>query len=209
MRKALLLTPASAHSAVLEGRCGNCHDPHYSANADLLHKPQTELCLSCHASLVQSPAGGPWPVGHKPVLEGKCRLCHRSHTSTSAKLMKASPPQPCRPCHGEFLASIEGPGLQSVHEPVKTGACGSCHQLHGSEAAGLLKAGARDTVCRGCHQKLPGAHHLFSAAELKEKPGGAQAEVKGCTHCHLPHASAKRQLLFATGDPVCKGCHKM
>lgn len=207
MRKATLLTPVSAHSAVLEGRCSNCHDPHFSANTALLRKPQSGLCLSCHAALLQSPEGGSWRVGHKPVLEGKCRLCHRSHTSTNAKLMKASPPRQCRPCHGEFFSSIEGPGLRSVHEPVKKGACGSCHQLHGSEADGLLREGGRGAVCSGCHRKPESAHHLFSIGDLQQRSGGSQAETRGCTHCHLPHASAERRLLRAKSDPVCRGCH--
>jgi predicted CXXCH cytochrome family protein len=207
MRKAMLMAPVSAHSAVLEGRCGNCHDPHFSANDALLHRPQAELCPSCHAALVQPPGGGAWPVGHKPVLEGKCRLCHRSHTATNAKLLKAPSPQPCRPCHVEFFAAIEDPGLRSSHEPVKTGACGACHQLHGSDAQDLLKEGARGPVCRGCHPKPQSAHHIFSVAELQAKPGGSQAEANGCTHCHLPHASAGRRLLRARGDPVCRGCH--
>jgi len=207
MRKATLLAPASAHSAVLEGRCGSCHDPHFSANDALLRKPQAELCPSCHAALLQSPAGAPWTVGHRPVLEGKCRLCHRSHTSTSAKLMKAPPPQPCRPCHGKFFASVEDSGQRSVHEPVKTGACGSCHQIHGSQAAGLLREGARGAVCRGCHPKLESAHHLFSSADLQEKSAGSQAGAMGCTYCHVPHASAERRLLLARRSPACEGCH--
>jgi predicted CXXCH cytochrome family protein len=148
-------------------------------------------------------------VAHKPVLEGKCRLCHRSHTAANAKLMKASVPQPCRPCHGEFFAALEDHGQRSVHEPVKTGACGSCHQLHGSETAGLLKEGARATACRGCHPQVGSAHHLIAVPELQEKPGGSQAGVKGCTHCHVPHASAERWLLFPKGSAVCTGCHKM
>jgi predicted CXXCH cytochrome family protein len=174
-----------------------------------LRKPQAELCPACHAALLKSPAGGPWRVEHEPVLEGKCRLCHRSHTATSPKLMKSPSPQSCRPCHGKFFASLEDPGQISVHEPVKTGACGTCHQLHGSEAAGLLKDGARATVCRGCHPKVASAHHLISTTELREKPDGSQAEIRGCTHCHLPHASTERGLLFARSSPVCKGCHKM
>jgi predicted CXXCH cytochrome family protein len=63
--------------------------------------------------------------------------------------------------------------------------------------------------CLGCHPKVESAHHLISVTELHEKPEGSQAGVKGCTHCHLPHASAERRLLRARSDPVCMGCHKM
>ena len=208
MRKAMLIAPVSAHSAVREGRCGGCHDPHFSANTTLLRKPQNELCPSCHAALVQSPAGGPWGFGHKPVDERKCRLCHRSHSSTNVKLLKSPPPQPCRPCHGEFFAATEAAGVVSRHKPVREGACGACHDVHGGALAKLLKAGARGAVCRGCHPNPAGSHHLFPVAELLVKEGGARAEVSGCLHCHLPHASSQRKLLLPTNHGVCQGCHK-
>ena len=208
MRKTMLIAPISAHSAVREGRCGACHDPHFSANPALLRQPQNELCSSCHAALLQSPAGAPWAVGHKPVDERKCRLCHRSHTATSPKLLKSPPPQSCRPCHGEFFAAVERAGVASLHRPVKDGACAACHELHGGALAGLLKAGVRAAVCRGCHQNPAGAHHLFSPAELQAKVGGDRAEVDGCLLCHLPHASARRKLLLEPNAGVCQGCHK-
>ena len=208
MRKAMLIAPVSAHAAVREGRCGDCHDPHFSANPTLLRKPQSELCPSCHAALVRSPGGGPWAVGHKPVDERKCRLCHRSHTSTNAKLLKSPPPQSCRPCHGEFFAAVEGGGVASLHKPVREGACAACHELHGGALARLLKDGARGAVCRGCHPSPAGAHHQFTAAELKAAGGGSQGGGSGCLHCHLPHASAQRRLLLAPNDGVCQGCHK-
>ncbi|MHB8835768.1 MAG: cytochrome c3 family protein [Candidatus Methylomirabilia bacterium] len=208
MRKSILIAPVSAHSAIREGRCGDCHDSHYSANPTLLRKPQNELCPSCHAALVQAPGGGPWAVGHKPVAEGKCRLCHRSHTSTNAKLLKAPPPQSCRPCHGEFFAATEGAGTVSTHKPVRDGACGACHELHGGALALLLKDGARGATCRGCHPSPAGSHHLFSVADLQAKGGGSRAQSSGCLYCHLPHASAQRRLLLAAKDGVCQGCHK-
>ena len=208
MRKAMLITPVSAHAAVREGRCGSCHDPHFSANPTLLRRPQNELCPSCHAPLLQAPGGGPWAVGHKPVDEGKCRLCHRSHTSTSPSLLKAPSPQPCRPCHGEFFAVTEAVDMVSQHKPVRDGACGACHDLHGGASARLLKEGARGTVCRGCHPRLDGSHHRFSVDELKAKGDGARVESSGCTYCHQPHASTQRRLLLPLGGAVCSGCHK-
>jgi predicted CXXCH cytochrome family protein len=208
MRKAMLIAPVSAHSAVRTGNCGSCHDPHFSANPTLLRKPQSELCPSCHAALLQSPGGGPWVVGHKPVEEGKCRLCHRSHTSTTAKLLKAPPPQSCRPCHGAFFAAIEAGDVKSLHKPVGEGACAVCHDLHGGALPKLLKDGAFSAVCRGCHPNPATAHHAFTVAELEAAGGGSGARTSGCTHCHLPHASTQRRLLRAAGDRVCQGCHK-
>jgi predicted CXXCH cytochrome family protein len=207
MRKAVLIAPVSGHTAVLAGRCGSCHDPHYAANAALLRQPPDELCVSCHGALVRQPGGTPWAVGHKPVEQGKCRLCHRSHTAANEKLLKAPSPQSCRPCHSRFFEALEPPGAVSIHKPVKEGACASCHTLHGGALAGLLKEGARTTVCRGCHPTLAGSHHVLTAEELTARGGGVPAAARGCVLCHRPHASAQRRLLPPGNDAVCRGCH--
>ncbi len=207
MRKTMLIAPVSAHSAVRDGRCGVCHDPHYSADPALLRQPQSNLCPSCHATLVKAPGGGPWAVGHKPVDENKCRLCHRSHTAPNRRLLKSPQAQSCRPCHAGFFAAIEADDMRSLHKPVKEGACGACHTLHGGTLAKLLKDGVRGPVCGGCHPNPPGAHHQFSADQLKVAGDPSQIEASGCLLCHLPHASAQRTLLLATASAVCKGCH--
>jgi len=209
MRKLTLIKPVSSHSAVREGRCGSCHDPHFSANPRLLRKSQSELCPSCHAALVHAPGGEPWVVGHKPVTEGDCRLCHRSHTATVSKLLDSPLPQLCRPCHAGFFAATEGADIVSLHEPVKEGACAVCHDLHGAAIPKLLKAGARGPVCRGCHANPAGGHHLYSVDQLKARGVGPRAETDGCLLCHLPHASAQRTLLLASSAGACKNCHKM
>ncbi len=206
LRKATLLTPVSAHAAVLEGRCVACHEPHFSANAALLRKPQGLICVSCHAALVSGPGGEPWPVPHKPVAEHKCRLCHRHHSSSNADLLKAPSPQACRPCHAQLFAAIEAGGIRSHHEPVKKGACGACHEVHGGGGAGLLRPGGREEVCRGCHSAPQGSHHRLAPSEIRGGLEGGAA--RGCTLCHVPHASRERRLLLSIGDPICRGCHK-
>jgi predicted CXXCH cytochrome family protein len=206
MRKATLLTPASSHSAVIAGRCGDCHDPHFSGSAGLLRKPPGTLCASCHAALVQGPEGAGWPVPHKPVAEGKCRLCHRPHTSNSPDLLKSPLPQPCRPCHGKFFSALDDAGLRSRHEPVTAGACGSCHEVHGGREAVLLRAGAREVLCRKCHPSPQGAHHFYSAADLEAADPGARG--RGCLSCHQAHASGQRRLLLSNSSSICRGCHK-
>jgi predicted CXXCH cytochrome family protein len=205
LRKATLLTPVSAHSAVTGGRCGACHDPHFSDNETLLRRPQAELCPSCHAELLQGPDGAPWPVLHKPVAGGKCRLCHKAHSSSSPALLKAPSPQACRPCHVQFFADVEGAQSLSRHEPVAKGACGECHQVHGGPP-GLLVAGARRERCVSCHKAPENAHHSIPAARI-EATGGREALEKGCLLCHLPHASRRRGLLGPEGP--CKACHKL
>jgi predicted CXXCH cytochrome family protein len=206
MRKVTLLTPPSAHKAVLEGRCTTCHDPHFSGNAGLLRKPPKALCAECHAPLVDGPPGEGWPVTHKPVAEAKCRLCHRPHTSNTAALLKSPLPQPCRPCHGKFFAALDGAGVRSRHEPAVSGACGACHEVHGSRSAVLLREGVRETLCRKCHPSPQGAHHQYSAADLEAANAGSRG--RGCLSCHQPHASEQRRLMLPRNAAICRGCHK-
>ncbi|HWR97243.1 MAG TPA: cytochrome c3 family protein [Candidatus Methanoperedens sp.] len=206
LRKAMLLTPPSAHTAFLEGRCGACHDPHFSQSAGLLRKPPAVLCVSCHAALVQGPEGAAWPVPHKPVAEGKCRLCHRPHTSNSADLLKSPLPQPCRPCHAKFFGALDEGAWRSRHQPVASGACGSCHAVHGGRAAALLREGAHVSLCRTCHPAPKGGHHLHAAAALAAADPGSRE--RGCLACHEPHASGQRRLLLPSSAPICRGCHK-
>jgi predicted CXXCH cytochrome family protein len=207
LRKTLVLTPVSAHPAFLAGRCSECHDPHVSANETLLRKPPVALCPSCHAGLVRAPDGEAWGFPHKPVAEGKCRLCHRSHTAANADLLKAPSPKACRPCHVEFFTKFEG--ARSRHAPVAAGSCGSCHQLHGSAVAALLREGVRGAICRGCHPKLLNAHHQLTQAELESKEGGEAAAERGCTYCHQPHDSSEPRLLHSQENRACRGCHRM
>jgi predicted CXXCH cytochrome family protein len=205
MRKALLIAPVSAHDAVTEGRCGECHDPHFSDNPSFLRRPLADVCPSCHAAIVRAPDGAAWPQPHKPVEEGKCRLCHKSHTSSNPALLKAPSPQACRPCHVTFFKENEAEENRSRHAPVRDGACAVCHQVHGGTAR-LLVEGVRRERCVGCHKDLKDAHHQFTSAQLTAA-GGEAAVARGCLFCHRPHSSPRPKLLLAADGP-CKACHK-
>lgn len=206
MRKATLLTPVSAHTAVTGGRCGACHDPHFSSNGALLREPPGELCRTCHAAVVRAPGGEAWPQPHRPVEEGKCRLCHKPHTSSNAALLKAPSPQGCRPCHVPFFAETEASDNRSVHAPVRDGDCDACHQVHGGSAR-LLAPGSRRELCAGCHKVLKDAHHALSAEQIAAS-GGEAATASGCLFCHRPHSSRRQRLLQAQSGP-CKACHEL
>jgi predicted CXXCH cytochrome family protein len=207
MRKATLIAPVSAHTAVTEGRCADCHEPHFSENEVLLRRPVASLCAGCHAAVTSGPEGRPWRFPHKPVAEGKCRVCHREHTSANPRLLKTPMPQPCRPCHAAFFTALETGRIRSLHPPVKEAKCDTCHRTHGGDEEHLLAA-AGEKLCRGCHKEVKTAHHRIPAADLEAKEGGKGAGAKGCVHCHLPHVSSEEHLLPPLGSPVCQGCHK-
>lgn len=206
MRKATLLTPVSAHSAVTGGRCGECHDPHFSSNGALLRQPQGELCRTCHAAIVRAPDGEAWPRPHRPVEEGKCRLCHKPHTSSNPALLKAASPKGCRPCHVSFFAETESSENRSVHAPVRDGDCAACHHVHGG-SVGLLPVGSAKELCAGCHTTLKDAHHALTREQLAAS-GGEAATARGCLFCHLPHSS-RRPALLQSQSGSCKACHEI
>ncbi|HWQ03427.1 MAG TPA: cytochrome c3 family protein, partial [Candidatus Nitrosotenuis sp.] len=86
--------------------CLKCHDPHSSEFANQLRKEtqgdeQRNLCLECHARVVQAPASG----SRHAALETGCSTCHTLHRGGdvrqpefAAHLTKASPAL-CLDCH--------------------------------------------------------------------------------------------------------------
>jgi predicted CXXCH cytochrome family protein len=143
-------------------------------------------------------------VTHKPVAEGKCRLCHKPHTSANPRLLKSPGAQSCRPCHVAFFKEIDDAPTRQVHAPARDGACGTCHQVHGGPAR-LLREGAARERCAGCHPNPKNFHHALTATQLSVG-GGEAAKARGCLLCHVPHVSSRQRLLAP--ETVCKGCHK-
>lgn len=208
-KKATILKPKSSHEAVLTGKCHRCHEPHFSANRSLLKKPPTELCAGCHRDLLRGPDGEAWAVSHPPVEEGKCRLCHRPHTSRKPSLLKSAMPKGCRPCHQDFFKRLREEPEENHHGPVREGTCGACHDVHGSPEALLLKPAEGTGLCTACHASPEGGHHFFSREEIEEKVEGYSPGANLCVLCHLPHVSSGRGLLKESSDPVCRGCHQI
>lgn len=101
--------------------CTDCHDPHGTANANLLRKPADQLCQTCHTAGGQN---GPRAVSieahthHKADSPGsRCIACHMpkieqtianvnvaSHTFrfiTPAQTDSQKIPNPCTTCHAD------------------------------------------------------------------------------------------------------------
>ncbi|MDH3392362.1 MAG: hypothetical protein OEL66_00010 [Desulfobulbaceae bacterium] len=186
--------------------CGNCHDPHSSANRFQLIKDTKTLCKSCHSKLTpgiyKDMAA---KVKHPPVAEERCTACHDVHSSNYQPLLKNSTEKLCFSCHidlGDDVAESK-----HRHGPVKTGDCTSCHRVHGSEFAKLLvryfpgnfyssyKSGQYN-LCFGCHNKDI-AKKKFTTTLTNFRDGKYNLHYfhvnmkKGrtCIACHDPHAS--------------------
>lgn len=119
------------------------HEPWKNRNCNLCHKrleekqwalPKLtasvpELCYQCH---IDYPATEPYV--HGPVAVGECLLCHKSHKSKIAGLLKEEEPTLCYKCH-ETIDAAEIPGHPD--EPILL--CTNCHDPHAGLTRMLLK----------------------------------------------------------------------
>jgi DmsE family decaheme c-type cytochrome len=137
---------ASAHP-VRAGRvaCNDCHRPHGTEVASSLRGAGTNAtCYSCHAD-----KRGPLLWEHAPVAED-CTLCHASHGSNQASLLKKSAPLLCQQCH-----SVAG------HPSVPRTAAG----LPGRGGGGSIFITAAS--CANCHSQVHGSNHPAGAKLMR------------------------------------------
>jgi len=116
-----------------EMTCTDCHNPHDGANDFLLVRSTiNDTCYLCHAE-----KRGPFLWEHAPVSED-CSLCHNSHGSNLAALLKQRPPLLCQQCHSPgghpataYTSESEDNSFQNRF--LMGQSCSNCHsQVHGS-----------------------------------------------------------------------------
>src|ERR1700689_5721992 len=79
---------------------------------------------------------------------GKCTDCHNPHGTVGLKQVRASAAQDavCFKCHTDK----QGPfGFE--HAPIKVEGCSSCHSVHGSPNAHMMKVSNVNILCLQCH----------------------------------------------------------
>jgi len=183
------------HGPVAVGACLACHDPHQSDQPFRLHKPQTELCLSCHESFA---AGlNTAPVVHPPVMYESCTSCHKPHQSSHMFLLKERMPDLCVTCHEEVGDAARR--SKNKHRALQgEKGCGQCHSTHYSQNKGLLPTNQKD-LCLECHgqdrkknpEGLAGLDGDLSGNEAVHGP----IRDGECSSCHNPHGSDYGNLL--------------
>ena len=127
----LLKKATSIHGAIKKKGCPSCHNPHGSNNKFFLSAANlTEVCRKCHENneIAKNP--------HKPFAEGKCNLCHVSHSSNIRYLLINNQRQLCFSCHENTKAELER--FKYIHKPAGDRDCGVCHAAHGSDYFRLL-----------------------------------------------------------------------
>jgi predicted CXXCH cytochrome family protein len=208
---------AVVHTALRQGRCVGCHDPHLADRPGLLKADGGELCFSCHPEIAER-ANGP---GAHAALEDGCDNCHDAHRSDRRAMLLDDEDELCRACHDP-----SDPDLRRLHlgAEMTSTHCGSCHDPHGSTSMPLIANGSIHAPFReGCS-----ICHEGSAETLVDGGGNALCEIchddvteiiatsavphpamemVECVDCHSPHASRQPKLLRASGGDLCLACH--
>jgi predicted CXXCH cytochrome family protein len=198
-----LVTRPVRHAPVAEGKCLECHDAHGGNEPTLLRAGGSASCLRCHDAKAPTGKGTPSPeyrvdlarkVVHAALQRTDCLGCHEGgHGSDRLKLLKKSPVELCRGCHGRK------DGAPYPHGAVVLGDCVVCHDPHASENGKLLTRPTSRETCFLCHQDdLTG-----------RKVVHAPITTTGCDACHAPHGGAHRHgLKGGEGKAACYACHK-
>lgn len=164
-------------------------------------EPDFTSCTVCHAEKSEA------AVVH-PALELGCESCHavdRYKDETSVYLSVLGNDL-CFQCHEDKKPQADQP---TVHMPVRTETCITCHDAHSSAAPHLLKRASegRDpasNLCLRCHTNI---------AELLAKPIEHAAVDMGCSTCHTTHksepASEAEGIYHLNSSPpaLCLDCH--
>jgi predicted CXXCH cytochrome family protein len=104
------------------------------------------LCFNCHTDFQEN--FEKFPVRHGPVSDTKsCINCHNPHSSPEKNLVIDGTNDLCLKCHNKTIRNdsivISNIGqiisrARSIHPPVETGGCVTCHNPHFSENRALL-----------------------------------------------------------------------
>jgi predicted CXXCH cytochrome family protein len=176
------------------------------------------LCFNCHTEFQENYEK--FPFVHGPVRdEVSCINCHNPHSSPEKKLVINGSNDLCLKCHNKTIKNdtslITNIGqviskARSVHRPVESGGCVTCHNPHFSEKRSLLigsfpseqylKAETEKfELCFMCHDSdlLEAKTTEFGTNFRNGKVNLHYLHMNGekgrnCTMCHDVHAAAIR-----------------
>lgn len=180
------------HVPFAKGRCTECHDPHASDHAIMLHVEVEDLCIQCHPMGIELNR----TQSHAPVAGLHCTNCHDPHGSRYKGILVDNQRDLCFTCHPS-VAQLSGMSVQ--HGPYQNDACTDCHEPHGSNYLPLLR-NSQPALCYGCHPQIAtdfkkASHHPVGTISLD------------CTGCHDAHATNYDGLLYDEDNDICYDCH--
>jgi len=179
------------------------------------------LCFNCHSDFQEN--FEKYAVVHGAVKDQlSCMNCHNPHSSPEKKLVLTSSNDLCLKCHNKAIKNgqdiITNIGqvisrAKSIHPPVESGGCVTCHNPHFSEKRALLignfpegqylKSDAEKfELCFMCHDT-----DLLEAKTTETGTNFRNGKVnlhfthvsgdkgRNCTMCHDVHAAANLKLI--------------
>lgn len=207
--------------------CLKCHDPHHADQKGLLVKAvagptaQENLCLTCHNTGANVPAGG----SRHAALDQGCETCHQAHKVGDAAqrefadhLVKDSPAL-CVTCH-----DLKNAAMVKAHPNQAAGAdCLKCHDPHASASPKLLLvAAAAPAKVEPIITQVTAEHPYIDPKQIKTEtcikchPNKAQgkfvhtAVAQGCENCHTAASENNKTTItdVAVGGDLCAMCHE-
>jgi predicted CXXCH cytochrome family protein len=179
------------------------------------------LCYNCHTEFQEN--AEKFPVVHGPVNSAlSCLNCHNPHSSPSKKLVLDSSNALCLKCHNKTIITDSSrisnisqtlSRAKSVHPPIESGGCITCHNPHYSEKrvllignfpAGQYVKGVTDNfeLCFMCHDTdlLEAKTTEFGTNFRNGKDNLHFVHVNGekgrnCSMCHDIHGAANAKLI--------------
>ena len=191
------------HTAFLDKKCEQCHNPIVADKKITTKMSGKDLCLSCHK---KDPAKLRENDVHIKDEKGGCSLCHSYHASKRKNLtMKES--QLCYTCHKdtEKRTIFMEKALKSIKcVPVKDRRCFECHIPPHSMNKLYFRADNIQT-CSRCHTQQHKVTHPLGQ-DVKDPRNGQPIT---CITCHGMHSSkAEFMLYFDRKRQLCIQCHK-
>ena len=175
-------------------------------------KNPTCVTTACHGSYQKN------PVIHKPLKARGCTVCHGINSKSGVLMpVKGQPNHPkmiqiveskinasCLGCHEnldeEMNRNKNHIGF-SIHKPISTQSCITCHNPHSSKQPALLREKKAPDSCYACHKDIAASIKNATSLHLMA------TEKDACFNCHTSHSSAEGRLLKNKATVLCLECH--
>lgn len=181
----------SAHANTAEVNCKTCHAIHAADKAagNLLVKPATELCATCHLGAAGSFRDKPY--AHRLGRGGmECSSCHNPHGRTGKDNIRETRAGEmiCLSCHSDK----RGP-FAFEHGAQVQRDCTTCHEPHGSNNPKQLKRATVFALCSECHSPTGATY----GSQPPSFHSTGFARYQNCTSCHTAvHGSNRSPALL-------------
>jgi len=185
------------HDALGVARCVDCHNPHASAQASLVKRPNGAVCTECHSDQ----AAGNGEVAHRVIEVIGCEACHEPHGGENAKLLRFGGDRLCLECHDP--RTLDAPKTEP--EILVLGKFWM--------SAMEVRSMATLRLSEDRQEGHPIARHRVAGQPTREELNKTETTFKDemtCLTCHDPHKGRSSKILrweASTSMDACMHCH--